>query len=200
MLKIAIDTDVVVAALRCVNGGGNALLREVALGRLVPLVTPALFLEYETVLKRAEQRLVHGLGLEAIDRFLAGLASACQTGSAVYRIAFGDRAGQKVLTMKGAPLADGKIKKQARVPTWTALACMQRYAARPTSARRRRGDVALGVYAKAGCLGAKTEAAFDSIWCVHRLRPAHIGWAKLLKRVFNRDPRTLPKLRTVVQS
>ena len=31
----------------------------------------------------------------------------------VYRIAFGDRAGQKVLTIKGAPPVEGKIKKQA---------------------------------------------------------------------------------------
>jgi putative PIN family toxin of toxin-antitoxin system len=68
----------VVAALRSLNGGSNAVLREVALGRLVPLITPALFLEYEAVLKRAEHRLVHGLDLEAIDRFLAGLASACK--------------------------------------------------------------------------------------------------------------------------
>lgn len=28
--------------------------------------------------QRAEHRIVHGLDLEAIDRFLAGLASACQ--------------------------------------------------------------------------------------------------------------------------
>lgn len=78
MLKIVIDTDVVVAALRSIDGGSNAILREVALGRLVPLITPALFLEYEAVLKRAEHRLVHGLDLDEIDRFLAGLASACQ--------------------------------------------------------------------------------------------------------------------------
>jgi hypothetical protein len=42
------------------------------------LVTPALFLEYEAVLKRPEQRLAHGLGLKAIDRFLAALACACE--------------------------------------------------------------------------------------------------------------------------
>ena len=54
------------------------MLREVAYGRLTPLVTPALFLEYEAVLKRAEQRLVHGLSLGEIDRFLAALASASE--------------------------------------------------------------------------------------------------------------------------
>lgn len=40
------------------------------------MVTPALFLEYEDVLKRPEQRLAHGLALDAIDGFLAALASA----------------------------------------------------------------------------------------------------------------------------
>lgn len=54
------------------------MLREVALGRLEPQVTPALFLEYEAVLKRAEQRLAHKLKLRDIDRFLAALASACE--------------------------------------------------------------------------------------------------------------------------
>ena len=78
MIRVVLDTDVIVASLRSASGGSNALLREVALGRIVPLVTVALFLEYEAVLKRPEQRLAHGLGLDAIDRFLATLASACQ--------------------------------------------------------------------------------------------------------------------------
>jgi len=78
MLRVVLDTDVVVTALRSANGGSNAVLKEVALGRLQPLVTPALFLEYEAVLKRPEQRLAHGRDLSEIDRFLAGLASACE--------------------------------------------------------------------------------------------------------------------------
>ena len=78
MLRFVLDTDVVVTALRSITGGSNAVLREVAYGRLTPLVTPALFLEYEAVLKRAEQRLVHGLSLGEIDRFLAALASASE--------------------------------------------------------------------------------------------------------------------------
>lgn len=78
MLRVVLDTDVVVTALRSVTGGSNAVLREVALGRLTPQVTPALFLEYEAVLKRPEQRLAHKLALRDIDRFLAALASACE--------------------------------------------------------------------------------------------------------------------------
>jgi len=78
MLRAVLDTDIVVAALRSATGASNAVLREVAHGRLTPLVTPALFLEYEAVLKRPDQRLAHGLGLADIDRFLAAFAAACE--------------------------------------------------------------------------------------------------------------------------
>jgi putative PIN family toxin of toxin-antitoxin system len=78
MRRVVLDTNVVVTALRSVSGGSNAVLMQVANGRLVPLIAPALFLEYEAVLKRPEQRLVHGLDFVAIDRFLAALASASE--------------------------------------------------------------------------------------------------------------------------
>lgn len=78
MPKVVLDTDIIVTALRSATGGSNAVLREAAHGRLTPLVTPALFLEYEAVLKRPEQRLAHGLGLRDIDHFLAALASGCE--------------------------------------------------------------------------------------------------------------------------
>ncbi len=45
---------------------------------LVPLVSPALFLEYEDVLKRPEQRSAHGMSVSDIDGFLAALASASE--------------------------------------------------------------------------------------------------------------------------
>ena len=69
------DTSVVVAGLRTRSGAGNAILRLVASRRLTLLATPPLFLEYEEVLKRPEQRLAHGLALAAIDEFLAELAA-----------------------------------------------------------------------------------------------------------------------------
>lgn len=78
MLRVVLDTDVVVTALRSASGGSNAVLREAAAGRLTPLVTPALFLEYEAVLKRPEQRQAHGLGLRDIDDFLGAFAAASE--------------------------------------------------------------------------------------------------------------------------
>ncbi len=50
----------------------------VASRQIVPLATPALFLEYEEVLKRPEQRSVSGLTLAEIDRTLAALAAALE--------------------------------------------------------------------------------------------------------------------------
>lgn len=85
MRKVVLDTDIVVAALRSATGGSNAVLREAAQGRLTPLVTPALFLEYEAVLKRPDQRLAHGLGLPDIDRFLGAFAAACEAVEVSFR-------------------------------------------------------------------------------------------------------------------
>ena len=75
MMRIVLDTSVVVAGLRTRLGAGNAVLRLVARRQVILLATPPLFLEYEDVLKRPEHRLAHGLTSEAIDEFLAELAA-----------------------------------------------------------------------------------------------------------------------------
>jgi putative PIN family toxin of toxin-antitoxin system len=75
VLRIVLDTSVVVAGLRSRLGAANALLRLVASGRLRMLATPPLFLEYEEVLKRPEHRLAHGLSLAEIDALMAELAA-----------------------------------------------------------------------------------------------------------------------------
>ena len=74
MLRIVLDTSSLVAAMRSRNGPNNALLREVAVGNVLMLCTPALFLEYEDVLKRPDQMAVHGLNIEQVDDFLNELA------------------------------------------------------------------------------------------------------------------------------
>jgi putative PIN family toxin of toxin-antitoxin system len=75
VLRIVLDTSVVVAALRTRLGAGNAVLRLIAQRKVVALATPPLFLEYEDVLKRPEHQLVHRLTPEAVDEFLAELAA-----------------------------------------------------------------------------------------------------------------------------
>lgn len=78
MIRIVLDTSVLVAGLRSRNGAANAVLGFVAQRRLVPLGTVALFLEYEDVLQRPEQREAMGLTAEQVDRFLTALASAME--------------------------------------------------------------------------------------------------------------------------
>ena len=78
MFRAVLDTSVIVAALRSRTGASNALLEQVARETVRPLVSTALFLEYEDVLKRAENRLVTGMSEEDVDGFLAALASAAE--------------------------------------------------------------------------------------------------------------------------
>ena len=68
----------IVAALRSRSGASNAVLEHVARGQLRPLVSTALFLEYEEVVKRPETRLATGMSEDDVDGFLAALASAAE--------------------------------------------------------------------------------------------------------------------------
>ena len=76
--RVVLDSSVVVSAFRSRHGASARLLALVADRRLVLLATPALFLEYEDVLKRPEQRAVSGLALPQVDAALAALASAIE--------------------------------------------------------------------------------------------------------------------------
>ena len=69
-MRIVMDTSVLVAGLRSRLGASAASLREVAAKRVELAASPALFLEYEAVLKREE----HGLLAHFVDGFLAELA------------------------------------------------------------------------------------------------------------------------------
>jgi putative PIN family toxin of toxin-antitoxin system len=78
MKRVVLDTNVLVAALRSSDGASNHLLRAVAQRRIIALSSTALFLEYEAVLKRPEQRLAHGLDIEEIELALSNLAALCE--------------------------------------------------------------------------------------------------------------------------
>ncbi len=78
MRRVVLDSSVVVSAFRSRHGASNAVLALVASRRIVPLATPALFLEFEDVLKRPEQRSVTGLSLAEVDGILAALAAAIE--------------------------------------------------------------------------------------------------------------------------
>ena len=77
-MRIVLDTSVLVAGLRSRLGASNRLLELVAAGRCVPLLTTAVFLEYEAVLLRPEQRLATGMTENDVAGFVASLASAAE--------------------------------------------------------------------------------------------------------------------------
>lgn len=78
MKRYVLDTSVIVSALRARSGISNKLLRLVATKEITPLVTTALFLEYEAVLNRPEQRLATGMSEQDIVGFMAAFASASE--------------------------------------------------------------------------------------------------------------------------
>jgi putative PIN family toxin of toxin-antitoxin system len=78
VLRLVVDTSVIVAGLRSQLGASNRILGLFAGRRLVPLLTTALFLEYEDVLNRPEQRLATGMSVDDVVGFLAALASAAE--------------------------------------------------------------------------------------------------------------------------
>jgi putative PIN family toxin of toxin-antitoxin system len=74
-LRLALDTDVLVAAMRSRGGASwqlvdHALAREFTLLLSVPLA-----LEYEAVLTREEHRKVHGLSVLEVEEIINSLAS-----------------------------------------------------------------------------------------------------------------------------
>jgi putative PIN family toxin of toxin-antitoxin system len=77
-MRVVLDTSVLVAGLSSQLGASNRVLFAIAERRCVPLVTTALFLEYESVLLRAEQQLATGMNSVDVEGFLAAFASAAE--------------------------------------------------------------------------------------------------------------------------
>jgi putative PIN family toxin of toxin-antitoxin system len=77
-MRVVLDTDVVVAGLRSDRGASRKLLAAALDGRIVVLASVPLFLEYEAVLTRPEQRAEIGLSVREINVFLDTLAAAIE--------------------------------------------------------------------------------------------------------------------------
>ena len=70
ILRIVLDTCVLVAAGRSRNGASFALLEHLRKGQFVVLASVPLFLEYESVLKRPEQLAIGSRTPAMVDAFL----------------------------------------------------------------------------------------------------------------------------------
>jgi putative PIN family toxin of toxin-antitoxin system len=73
MIRIVLDTNILVAASRSRRGGSFALLQALRQRRFTALVSVPLLLEYEAVLKRPEQLQASGRTLEMTEAFIDAL-------------------------------------------------------------------------------------------------------------------------------
>lgn len=74
-LRLVMDTNVLVTALCNQDGASHQLIRRALADKITLLASPALWLEYEAVLKRPDIRLRHGISPESIDIVLDTLAA-----------------------------------------------------------------------------------------------------------------------------
>jgi putative PIN family toxin of toxin-antitoxin system len=79
MLRIALNSEVLAAALCSATGASHALLNAAAYRRLSLLVTAPLMAEYRETLLSPVQRLAHGRAEEAMERFLKAIATVAES-------------------------------------------------------------------------------------------------------------------------
>jgi predicted nucleic acid-binding protein len=78
MVRILLDTDVIVAAMRSPRGASAELLRRIDQGKATMLLSVALALEYEAKCMLAEHRLPAGLSEAEAGIFIDGLIAMAE--------------------------------------------------------------------------------------------------------------------------
>jgi putative PIN family toxin of toxin-antitoxin system len=76
-MRLVLDTSVIVKAVRNFRGASAALIDAALDGRVTPLVSTALWLEYEAVVRRPEHWIWPGFNAAEADKFLDLLAAIC---------------------------------------------------------------------------------------------------------------------------
>jgi len=74
-MRLALDTDVIVAAMRSPSGASAALLLAASKKKVTLCVNVALMLEYEAVCSRPAHRAVAGLTRKEVDIFIDAIAA-----------------------------------------------------------------------------------------------------------------------------
>lgn len=75
MIRVALDTDVIIAARRSRSGASNALLRALRDGEMEAVASVPMLLEYEAVMMRPEQRQAMGVSEADVTAFLDVLST-----------------------------------------------------------------------------------------------------------------------------
>jgi putative PIN family toxin of toxin-antitoxin system len=74
-MKVVLDTNVLIAAMRSKSGASAAILRAVEGGEVLVVCSPPLFLEYEQTMKRPEHLAAGGKSSAEVDDFLDRLSA-----------------------------------------------------------------------------------------------------------------------------
>ena len=74
-MRLVLDTDVIVAAMRSATGASAELLLRIRRGRATMLATVPLFVEYEAVLSRPEHLLDAHVTRDDVGKFITVLAA-----------------------------------------------------------------------------------------------------------------------------
>ena len=77
-MRLVLDTDVAVAAMRSPRGASAELLRRIDGGEAIMLLTVALALEYEAICTLAEHRLASGLSASEAALYVDGLIALAE--------------------------------------------------------------------------------------------------------------------------
>jgi len=77
-VKLVLDTDVVVAAMRSPAGASAAILRSIRQARATLLLSVPLAVEYEAVCHKAEHRVAAGLSESEVDIFVTAVIAMAE--------------------------------------------------------------------------------------------------------------------------
>lgn len=115
-MRLVLDTDVVVAAMRSPSGASAAILKAAQHGGTTLLMSVALALEYEAVCREAEHRLASGLSERQVDVFLTAIFALAEpvTPHFLWRPQLRDPADEMVLEAAINGHADGLVTFNVR--------------------------------------------------------------------------------------
>jgi putative PIN family toxin of toxin-antitoxin system len=115
-VRLVLDTDVVVAALRSPSGASAAIVRLARQGGLTLIAGVALALEYEAVCSRIEHRLAAGLSEDEVNVFVDAIIAMAEpvTMHFLWRPQLRDAADEMVLEAAINGEADGLVTFNAR--------------------------------------------------------------------------------------
>lgn len=84
-MRLVLDTNVIIRAIRSPESASAMLIAEALYGRITPLVSNALGLEYEAVALRAEHWVAPGFNRAEAERFLDALAEVSEPVNIAFR-------------------------------------------------------------------------------------------------------------------